>query len=306
MWDKPDELKTPAERAVGAETPWKEYETGGRKYWVNKDSNETTWNCPREIVDILARFNNSNSNSTPGPVPSPVPAHVAPAAGGSASPMTMTPQSGALVGAGMSSLPPRPPGLPQIPLAAAAAAAAAAASSSATASTIVPVVTFDTPEQAQAAFKGMLKQMQVDETWTWEMVMKEAITDPLYKALKTLQERKDAFEEYLREHRELERAETEKSLNKSRKDFHKALEKVGGGVLYEGGVKSWWSFERATRAMSEKFADAWQGPRNDQERKILFDEFVTSLRQKEEVRLHPLDDRNSSGEDPALSMSRPS
>lgn len=30
-------------------TPWKEYETGGRKYWVHNLSKETTWSMPKEI-----------------------------------------------------------------------------------------------------------------------------------------------------------------------------------------------------------------------------------------------------------------
>lgn len=115
------------------------------------------------------------------------------------------------------------------------------------------------------------------------MVMKEAITDPLYKALKTLAERKNAFESYLRESREEERVEREKSLNKCRKDWTKAMEKLGGGIHYEEGVKTWWSWERGRRVMSEKCPEVWKGPRNDEERKILFDEFVSNLKQKEEV-----------------------
>jgi pre-mRNA-processing factor 40 len=182
----------------------------------------------------------------------------------------MTPQTGALVGLG-SSLPPRPAGLPQIPTAAALTAAGS-----------IPI-NFDTPEEALAAFKGMLKELGVDSSWTWEKVMKEAITNPLYKALKTLAERKEAFESYLRENREEERLEREKSLARCRKEWNKALEKLGGGVMYEEGVKSWWSWERARRVMMEKCEEVWKGPRNDEERKILFEEFITNLRQKEEV-----------------------
>lgn len=29
-----------------SKTPWKEYETKGRKYWVHKESKETTWDMP--------------------------------------------------------------------------------------------------------------------------------------------------------------------------------------------------------------------------------------------------------------------
>jgi len=128
----------------------------------------------------------------------------------------------------------------------------------------------------------------VNSTWTWEMVMKEAITDPLYKALKTISERKSAFESYVRETKEEEKAEREKSLNKCRKEWNKAMEKIGGGLAYEDGVKSWWSWDRGRKVMSEKCPEVWKGPRNDEERKILFDDFISSLRQKEEVSFVPL------------------
>lgn len=186
----------------------------------------------------------------------------------------MTAQNGALVASGGYGLPARPSGLPQIPTAAALAAPA-------------PVV-FDTPQEAERAFKGMLKDLGVNSTWTWEMVMKEAITDPLYKALKTISERKSAFESYVRETKEEEKAEREKSLNKCRKEWNKAMEKIGGGLAYEDGVKSWWSWERGRKVMSEKCPEVWKGPRNDEERKILFDDFISSLRQKEEVSFDPL------------------
>lgn len=207
----------------------------------------------------------SSSTATPHPsAGSPLAIGV-----GSASPMT--PQSGALVAAG-SSLPPRPPGLPAIPLAASLSAASS-----------IPVV-FDTPQEAERAFKGMLSELNVDSTWNWEKVMKEAITHPYYKSLKTLAERKSAFEDYLREIREEEKVEREKSLAKWRKDWNKALEKLNGGIMYEEGVKSWWSFERAKGVMLEKVPEVWNGPRNDEERKILFTDFVNNLKQKEEVR----------------------
>lgn len=49
MWEKPDELKTPRERAI-ASTRWKEYKSDkGREYYVNSDTKETTWNVPPEL-----------------------------------------------------------------------------------------------------------------------------------------------------------------------------------------------------------------------------------------------------------------
>ncbi|CEQ40246.1 SPOSA6832_01840 [Sporobolomyces salmonicolor] len=330
VWEKPTELKTPAEREMD-KTPWKEYETGGRKYWVHSQSKETTWNMPKEIS---ARMNPDQQHSTaprshldrhPRPLqvsrppflsPAPEepltffqiysappasasPAHpslprapsfvahtplpAGPAAasplGGSRSPMT--PHTGALVAPGQfpPSLPARPAGLPPAPIAPLAASAAA-------------TVSFATQAEAESAFKGMLKTLGVDSTWTWEMVMKEAITEPLYKALRTLAERKSAFERYLDETRKEEKEERDRSLQRCRKEWGKAMEKIGGGLGMEEGVKSWWSWERGKRVMSEKAPDVWKLPRNDDERRILFDEFIANLRANEETRKRELRGKN--------------
>ncbi|GAA5897497.1 hypothetical protein JCM5296_001143 [Sporobolomyces johnsonii] len=292
VWEKPTELKSPAEREMD-KTPWKEYETGGRKYWVHSQSKETTWNMPKDISDILARFNAPPASASPAHPSLPrAPSFVAqtplptgPAAasplGGSRSPMT--PHTGALVAPGQfpSSLPARPAGLPPAPIAPLTAASAAATT-----------VSFATQAEAESAFKGMLKALGVDSTWTWEMVMKEAITEPLYKALRTLAERKSAFERYLDETRKEEREERERSLQRCRKEWGKAMEKIGGGLGMEEGVKSWWSWERGKRVMSEKAPDVWKLPRNDDERRILFDEFIANLRTKEETRKRELRGKN--------------
>lgn len=48
VWEKPDELKTPRERAI-ASTKWKEYKSGDRTYYVHSQTKETTWNIPPEL-----------------------------------------------------------------------------------------------------------------------------------------------------------------------------------------------------------------------------------------------------------------
>lgn len=48
VWEKPDELKTPREKAI-ASTKWKEYKSGDRKYYVHSETKETTWNVPQEL-----------------------------------------------------------------------------------------------------------------------------------------------------------------------------------------------------------------------------------------------------------------
>lgn len=49
VWEKPSELKTPAELEM-EKTQWSEFESGGRPYWVHKETKETTWQVPAEIA----------------------------------------------------------------------------------------------------------------------------------------------------------------------------------------------------------------------------------------------------------------
>lgn len=147
---------------------------------------------------------------------------------------------------------------------------------------------FQTHADAEQAFMSMLKTVGVTADWPWERVMRETVTEPLYKALKTLAERKAAFEKYVVESKREEKEERERSLERCRKDWHKAMDKLGGGPTMENGVKSWWSAERARREMEAKFPETYKGPRNDEERKVLITEYIEGLRKKEEVRRRSL------------------
>lgn len=140
-------------------------------------------------------------------------------------------------------------------------------------------------DNAEKAFINMLHEIGVTPEWTWERTMRESITSPYYKVLKTLSERKTAFEKCVKAMIEEEKNATEASLGKSRKDWNKALEKLGGGPEREEGVKSWWKWESSGRRELEKRLpeDLWEGLRNDLERKMLFEDFIANLKTKELV-----------------------
>ena len=143
---------------------------------------------------------------------------------------------------------------------------------------------YQTHHDAEQAFMGMLKTIGVDKTWTWEQTMRETITEPLYKALKTLAERKAAFEKYVAEYIASEKLEKERSLQRGRKGFHAALSSLNGGVASSEGVKTWWSWDMRKDELKSKLKDVWDMLRNDNERKYLFDEFIANLKTKEAVR----------------------
>jgi hypothetical protein len=56
QWDKPDELKTPAEREADA-MPWKEFLSEGRKYYFNEKTRISQWDMPEDYRLYLDRLN---------------------------------------------------------------------------------------------------------------------------------------------------------------------------------------------------------------------------------------------------------
>ena len=48
VWEKPDELRTPFERALN-QTNWKQYISKDRPYFVHSQTKETKWELPPEL-----------------------------------------------------------------------------------------------------------------------------------------------------------------------------------------------------------------------------------------------------------------
>lgn len=59
---------------------------------------------------------------------------------------------------------------------------------------VIPHNGFATHEEAEKAFNHLLRKAGVDSTWTWDQTMRAIITDPLYKALNSLAEKKAAWQ----------------------------------------------------------------------------------------------------------------
>jgi pre-mRNA-processing factor 40 len=91
----------------------------------------------------------------------------------------------------------------------------------------------------EEAFLQLLKEKNVTPAWTWEQTMREIITEPLYKSLATLAERKAAFSKYIQSIQEQE--------DNSRKERAKAIEprirKVMQPLIDNGQMKAWLSYE---------------------------------------------------------------
>lgn len=59
---------------------------------------------------------------------------------------------------------------------------------------VIPHNGFATVEEGEKAFMHLLRKAGVDANWTWDQTMRAIITDPLYKALNTLAEKKTAWQ----------------------------------------------------------------------------------------------------------------
>ncbi|RKO89879.1 hypothetical protein BDK51DRAFT_26318 [Blyttiomyces helicus] len=168
-WEKPEELKTPLERALAA-TPWKEYVSTdqaqkGKKYYYNTETKKTTWEMPPEYKAIL-------DSVSQGFFPAPGP----PMGGGG---RDDAPRAGE--------------------------------------------IHFETKEEAVEAFWKLLEQTGVLPTWTWSETMRLIISHPSYGALKTLSERRDAFQRFVDTKAKKEMEEREAKLVIQREAFRNLL-----------------------------------------------------------------------------------
>jgi pre-mRNA-processing factor 40 len=59
---------------------------------------------------------------------------------------------------------------------------------------VIPHNGFATAEEGEKAFMHLLRKAGVDANWTWDQTMRAIITDPLYKALNTLAEKKAVWQ----------------------------------------------------------------------------------------------------------------
>ncbi|KIO34223.1 hypothetical protein M407DRAFT_64559, partial [Tulasnella calospora MUT 4182] len=258
-WEKPDDLKTPFEAKLG-KTKWKEYVSQGRKYWYHASATETKeskWEMPPELTDIAERLKHEEPPTPMRPIGAPN-----------------------FVPAGQSGLAQQPPAsLPLNPLMNPAAtparlpftptASALPARPNLPDDPVIPINGFPTHDEAEKAFMHLLKKAGVDPTWTWDATMRAIITDPLYKALGTLAEKKAAWQKYNDEIKAKVAEERETRLNKLRPGFKTLL--VGNP-----DIKHYSTFRTVDKLFSQH--PTWLAAKIEEERRFLFDEHVSELK----------------------------
>ncbi|KAI4339808.1 hypothetical protein MLD38_024708 [Melastoma candidum] len=131
---------------------------------------------------------------------------------------------------------------------------------------------FSSKQEAKNAFKALLESVNVQSDWTWEQTMKEIINDKRYGALKTLGERKQAFNEYLGQRKKVDAEEKRVKQKKAREEFLRMLEECKELTSSDNWSKAVSMFEK-----DERFAAV----ERSRDREDLFDSYMVELERKE-------------------------
>lgn len=137
-----------------------------------------------------------------------------------------------------------------------------------------PVV-YATKMEAKNAFKSLLESANVESDWTWDQTMRLIINDKRYGALKTLGERKQAFNEYLNQRKKFEAEGKRVKQRKARDDFLAMLEECKELTSSTRWSKAILMFED-----DERFKSV-ERPR---EREDLFENYLVELHKKEKAK----------------------
>ncbi|XP_021866042.1 pre-mRNA-processing protein 40A [Spinacia oleracea] len=133
-------------------------------------------------------------------------------------------------------------------------------------------LTYASKQEAKDAFKALLESANVESDWTWEQAMRLIINDKRYAALRSLGERKQAFNEYLTQKRKHEAEERRVKHRKAREDFRKMLEECS-----ELTSTTRWSKVLHLVGNDERFKAIERG----RDREDMFEEYVVELEKKE-------------------------
>ncbi|XP_057991376.1 pre-mRNA-processing protein 40A-like isoform X2 [Hevea brasiliensis] len=144
-------------------------------------------------------------------------------------------------------------------------------------------LTFADKVEAKNAFKALLESANVGSDWTWDQAMRMIINDRRYGALKTLGERKQAFNEYLGQKRKQEAEERRSKQKKAREDFKNMLEESR-----ELSSTTRWSKAVTMFENDERF----KAVERERDRRDLFDAHLQELEGNERAKIQEERKRN--------------
>ncbi|RCI15649.1 hypothetical protein L249_3586 [Ophiocordyceps polyrhachis-furcata BCC 54312] len=178
---------SPSSQRALINQPWKEYTAeGGRKYWYNIETKQSSWEMPEA-------FKNAMGPGSFAPTAPHGPAY------GSGRPGYRDPGRGSFAD-------PRQLARSFVP----------ATESS---------PEYASHEEAVAAFTKTLRRHGVQSDWTWEQAIRAAVKDPGFRAIKKPKVRRETFEKYCQDMVLQEKERAQERLAKLRADFETMLKR---------------------------------------------------------------------------------
>ncbi|XP_064647674.1 pre-mRNA-processing factor 40 homolog A-like isoform X2 [Lineus longissimus] len=297
-WEKPDELKSPAEVLL-SKCPWKEHKSDGNKiYYHNSQTKESRWTKPKELEDIENMIANLQKGAAKAAQVASAQAAIAPATMPSLPPTpapmlpTSAPPSGkpapsaieAAMEATLASieLPPLPQKSAPLPAPDTAMEDVSSESSEESGPVTRKEFTFRTKKEAIEAFKTLLRDKEVPSNASWEQAIKTISSDPRFVALKHLNEKKQAFNAY-----KTQRAKEEKEEQRLRaKQAKEELEKF---LLSTDRMNSQIRYRKAEIVFADD--DVWTCVA-DRDRRDIYDDVIHVLAKREKEEAKDLRKRN--------------
>ncbi|MGH0153182.1 UNVERIFIED_CONTAM: hypothetical protein FKN15_055136 [Acipenser sinensis] len=249
-WEKPDELKSPAEQML-SKCPWKEFKSDtGKPYYYNSQTKESRWTKPKELEDLEDMIK-AEENGAPDVSAASVPASVA------VPDMTHTSaaETEATVPVVVEEQPVQTPVQAQEePTEATLNSVEEAPNQEVPVNDAVKkeerpelvkkVYKWNTKEEAKQAFKELLKEKGVSSNASWEQAMKMIINDPRYSALPKLSEKKQAFNAYKVQTEKEEKEEARIKYKEAKETYQRYLEnheKMTSSTRYNPFNKCAWT-----------------------------------------------------------------
>ncbi|XP_054269216.1 pre-mRNA-processing factor 40 homolog B isoform X2 [Macrosteles quadrilineatus] len=263
LWEKPNELKTPAELLL-SQCPWKEYKSEtGKTYYHNVTTKESRWTIPKELEDLKTKIAQEEALSK-----------TSMSKGSSTTSTSHSSSSSALdqaVAATLAaiSIPTPPANINEDSM-----SSLKSASDSRTSTPEPNKLVYKDKKEAIEAFKELLKERDVPSNASWEQAVKLIASDPRYPHLKHLNEKKQAFNAYKTQKLKEEKEEQRMRAKKAKEDLEEFL-------MTTDKMTSTTRYYRCMEIFGE--LDLWKNV-PDSERRDIYDDCVFNLakREKEE------------------------
>ncbi|KAF2637081.1 hypothetical protein P280DRAFT_472597 [Massarina eburnea CBS 473.64] len=262
-WDKPEELLTEDERAMLG-TPWMQYKNAdGRPYWAHRETKQTTWDVPDDVQKNLERIRNSQPPQRPPPN--------AWAAGPTMNLPTFDHGRNDRERERDSYQPSMRDRRDRDDRESGYGGERGERDRERERQSFAPSneLQFATPQDAEAAFMKVLRQLKVQADWSWTQTVRVGIKDPNWRAIPDPEKREEAFRKYCDDLRAQEKSKEADRQARLHTDFMSMLRS-------QPEIKYYTKWNTARPILEEE--TVFRSAKDDHERRQLFEEYITLLK----------------------------